>query len=57
MGGLVNKAAFKSIATVKAKDATARADAADGDPDGDEDCNKLSALSAPSDGGERVGVR
>jgi hypothetical protein len=46
MGGLVNKAAFKNIATVKAKDATARADAADGDPDPEaKDCDQLSAAA------------
>lgn len=37
LGGLVNKAAFKTIATVQAKAATARADAVDGDDDGDGD--------------------
>jgi hypothetical protein len=46
MGGLVNKAAFKNIATVRAKAATARADAADGDPTPEEkDCDQLSAAA------------
>ena len=44
LGGLVNKAAFKSIATVQAKDASGAPAATEDDADS-ADCNKLSAAA------------